>query len=156
MHRSGAQDTLALGRPSQDVIEPAVRLRAGRGSAREACLVRFRPIMMTTLAALLGTLPSALGTGAGGESRPPLGVAVVGGLLFSQMLTSYVTPVFHLHVEDFRHWLGRVGGREPVARVGAGVDGCARRVAPRVAHCCRCFCHPYAAASTLDAAARRD
>jgi HAE1 family hydrophobic/amphiphilic exporter-1 len=80
----------------------------------EACLVRFRPIMMTTLAALLGTLPIALGQGAGAESRQPLGVAVVGGLLFSQMLTLYVTPVFYLYMEDFRHWLGRFRRRQGI------------------------------------------
>jgi hydrophobic/amphiphilic exporter-1 (mainly G- bacteria), HAE1 family len=74
---------------------------------REACLVRFRPIMMTTMAALLGTLPIALGIGAGAESRQPLGLAVVGGLLFSQMLTLCVTPVFYVYVEEFREWLER-------------------------------------------------
>ncbi|HVT04525.1 MAG TPA: multidrug efflux RND transporter permease subunit [Thermoanaerobaculia bacterium] len=70
----------------------------------EACVVRFRPIMMTTMAALMGTLPIALGFGAGAESRRPLGLAVVGGLLFSQTLTLFVTPVFFLYMEKLRTW----------------------------------------------------
>jgi HAE1 family hydrophobic/amphiphilic exporter-1 len=72
----------------------------------EGALVRFRPIMMTTMAALMGTLPIALGFGAGAESRRPLGLAVVGGLVVSQVLTLYVTPVFYTYMDTFQEKLG--------------------------------------------------
>jgi multidrug efflux pump len=70
----------------------------------DACLRRFRPIMMTTLAAMLGALPLALGTGDGSELRRPLGISIVGGLLFSQLLTLYTTPVVYLYLDRFRLW----------------------------------------------------
>ena len=89
----------------------------------EACMVRFRPIMMTTMSALFGTLPIALGLGAGAESRQPLGLAVVGGLFFSQALTLFVTPVFYVYMERFREWLSaRRGGGHGAAPAGAAAE----------------------------------
>jgi HAE1 family hydrophobic/amphiphilic exporter-1 len=95
----------------------------------EACLVRFRPIMMTTMAALLGTLPIALGAGAGAESRRPLGVAVVGGLAFSQLVTLFLTPVVYTYFDRLQQRFGRgrperspAGEAEPVP-VGIGANG---------------------------------
>jgi HAE1 family hydrophobic/amphiphilic exporter-1 len=76
----------------------------------EACLIRFRPIMMTTMCALMAGLPIALGFGAGAEARRPLGLAVVGGLVFSQSLTLYVTPVFYVYMEKFQGFMRRRGG----------------------------------------------
>ena len=83
----------------------------------EACLLRFRPIMMTTMAALLGALPLAIGMGDGGELRQPLGIAIVGGLVLSQALTLYSTPVIYLYMERLRSWSQRLrdGGRAPLA-----------------------------------------
>ena len=94
------------------MIDFALEAERGEGkSARdaivEACSVRFRPIMMTTMAALMGTLPIAIGWGAGGESRRPLGLAVVGGLAFSQLITLYVTPVVYTYLDALQHRFGR-------------------------------------------------
>jgi multidrug efflux pump len=77
----------------------------------QACLLRFRPIMMTTMAALLGALPLALGTGVGSELRRPLGIAIVGGLIVSQMLTLYTTPVVYLYLDGARLWFQRLRTR---------------------------------------------
>src|SRR2546426_12777189 len=84
--------------------------RDGKGppeSIYRACLLRFRPIMMTTMAALLGGLPLALGKGTGSEMRQPLGITIVGGLMVSQLLTLYTTPVVYLYLDRLRLWLKR-------------------------------------------------
>jgi HAE1 family hydrophobic/amphiphilic exporter-1 len=89
----------------------------------QACVVRFRPIMMTTMAALMGTLPIAVGWGAGAESRRGLGLAVVGGLVVSQVLTLYLTPVVYIYFDHLQEWLrGRGKGDEADAARGGDVS----------------------------------
>jgi len=85
--------------------------KAPEAAIYEACLLRFRPIMMTTLAALFGGLPLAIGAGVGGELRRPLGIAIVGGLILSQLLTLYTTPVVYLYLDRFGLWFARWRGR---------------------------------------------
>jgi HAE1 family hydrophobic/amphiphilic exporter-1 len=106
------------------MIDFALEAQRGRGKAPadaiyEACLVRFRPIMMTTMSALMGTIPIALGFGAGGEARRPLGLAVVGGLVVSQLLTLYITPVFFVYMERLQGWGSRL--RRPKKPLGEAV-----------------------------------
>ena len=81
-------------------------------SIHRACMIRFRPIMMTTMAALFGSMPIALGLGAGGDARQPMGLAVVGGLLFSQLMTLYVTPVFYVYFDRLNKWLTEKSEKE--------------------------------------------
>ena len=82
--------------------------KSSRDAIYQACLLRFRPIMMTTMAALLGGLPLAVGAGTGSELRQPLGLAIVGGLIVSQVLTLYTTPVVYLYLDRLRLWFARV------------------------------------------------
>ena len=101
----------------------------------EAASVRFRPIMMTTMAALVGTLPIALGFGAGAESRRPLGLAVVGGLLFSQLITLYITPVFYTYLDAWQQRLAQRGASRKAPflerATGRGQAGRSHRMSPR-------------------------
>jgi HAE1 family hydrophobic/amphiphilic exporter-1 len=90
--------------------------RSAHDAILEAASVRFRPIMMTTMAALMGTLPIALGHGAGAEARRPLGIAVVGGLVFSQLITLYITPVIYTYFDALQERLGRRKRRTELVR----------------------------------------
>jgi multidrug efflux pump len=89
----------------------------------QACLLRFRPIMMTTFAAMFGAFPLAFGAGEGSELRHPLGIAIVGGLLFSQALTLYTTPIIFLYLDRFGNWLHRVWGRVYLRDKSARLSG---------------------------------
>jgi multidrug efflux pump subunit AcrB len=94
------------------MIDFALQAERGEGKSpqeaiHQACLLRFRPIMMTTFAAVFGSLPIAIGQGAGSELRRPLGIAVIGGLLVSQWLTLYTTPIIYLYLERLARWVGR-------------------------------------------------
>jgi len=104
------------------MVDFALELERKEGKSSEeaiyqACLLRFRPIMMTTMAALLGALPLAVKGGVGSEMRRPLGIAIVGGLIFSQMLTLYTTPVVYLYLDRFRIWFESVRGRRKTQRI---------------------------------------
>ena len=101
----------ALEAQRKDGLSPADAIYKG-------CLVRFRPIMMTTMAALMGTLPIALGLGAGGEARRPLGVTVVGGLAFSQIVTLFLTPVVYIYMEQGKQWASRAFSRKRTVEFG--------------------------------------
>lgn len=81
----------------------------------EGCIIRFRPILMTTMAALLGVLPIALGQGAGGEARRPLGICVVGGLIISQLVTLYLTPVVYTYLDGLVGMVKRTKAEKPIA-----------------------------------------
>jgi multidrug efflux pump len=88
-----------------------------KDSIFEACLLRFRPILMTTMAAMFGATPLALGTGMGSELRQPLGITIIGGLIVSQLLTLYTTPVVYLYFDRLQHWWS--GARRPVQEAGS-------------------------------------
>jgi len=89
------------------LVAERIEKKSSYDAIREACMLRFRPILMTTMAALLGALPLALGTGTGSELRRPLGITIIGGLIASQLLTLYTTPVVYLYFDRAQEWLRR-------------------------------------------------
>ena len=97
--------------------------KSPREAIFEASLLRFRPILMTTFAAMLGALPLALGTGTGSELRRPLGITIIGGLMMSQALTLFTTPVVYLYFDRLQHWWERVRGVRPGSREPLGSEG---------------------------------
>ena len=101
----GASDSFCLRRIVRGAPGGLEAGQTAYDSIWQGCLLRFRPIMMTTVAALFGTLPIALGYGEGADARQPLGLAVVGGLVVSQFLTLYITPVIYLYLERLQEWL---------------------------------------------------
>jgi multidrug efflux pump subunit AcrB len=108
------------------LVDFAIEAQRNRGLApvdaiREACLLRFRPIMMTTMAALLGGVPLMLGAGTGAEIRQPLGYAIVGGLIVSQALTLYTTPVVFLYLDRLNAWFTGAAARPQGVRIAGGV-----------------------------------
>jgi multidrug efflux pump subunit AcrB len=117
------------------LVDFAIEAQRSRGLApidaiREACLLRFRPIMMTTMAALLGGVPLMLGAGTGAEIRQPLGYAIVGGLIVSQALTLYTTPIVFLYLDRLNAWF--TGASRPTpGRVAGGIPH--RQIPPTMA-----------------------
>jgi len=93
------------------LVEERENGKTAKEAIYQACLLRFRPIMMTTMAALLGGLPLALGTGTGSELRRPLGITIVGGLIVSQALTLFTTPVVYLFFDRLRAWIAQLRGK---------------------------------------------
>jgi hydrophobe/amphiphile efflux-1 (HAE1) family protein len=96
--------------------------KSSRDAIFEACLLRFRPIMMTTMAAMLGAVPLAIGTGTGAELRRPLGITIIGGLIVSQALTLYTTPVVYLYFDRFQHWWSGIRNRRRAVIEPAGLE----------------------------------